>query len=145
MSLLPCRECGEQISNQAKTCPKCGKKHPVLSPFEQSFTENPGMWVALFVVALLLWIVFSSTHTDSTYSASAATNTTSPEVQTHYMSFDVGISSYEARERVKLGCYGYAYDIVLIPGDPGVLGSTNPTNLIGSAEFKCNGVALPKN
>lgn len=28
MSLVPCRECGEQISSSAKTCPKCGAKVP---------------------------------------------------------------------------------------------------------------------
>lgn len=28
MSLVPCKECGEQISSSAKTCPKCGAKVP---------------------------------------------------------------------------------------------------------------------
>lgn len=30
MSLIPCKECGEQISSTAKTCPKCGAKVPHL-------------------------------------------------------------------------------------------------------------------
>ena len=29
MALKPCRECGQEVSDQAKTCPKCGVGRPV--------------------------------------------------------------------------------------------------------------------
>lgn len=28
MAMKPCRECGEQVSTQAKACPHCGTPHP---------------------------------------------------------------------------------------------------------------------
>lgn len=28
MAMKPCRECKEQVSTQAKTCPHCGTKNP---------------------------------------------------------------------------------------------------------------------
>ena len=30
MALKPCRECGEKVSTEAKTCPNCGKKNPTV-------------------------------------------------------------------------------------------------------------------
>ena len=34
MALIPCRECGENISDQAVACPKCGcPVHPIQSAF----------------------------------------------------------------------------------------------------------------
>ncbi|WP_412514572.1 MULTISPECIES: zinc-ribbon domain-containing protein [Shewanella] len=28
MALVKCKECGEEVSTKAKTCPKCGAKAP---------------------------------------------------------------------------------------------------------------------
>ncbi|HEU0016431.1 MAG TPA: hypothetical protein VFQ45_22315 [Longimicrobium sp.] len=32
MALMYCRECGQKISSEAPTCPRCGVPHPVLLP-----------------------------------------------------------------------------------------------------------------
>ena len=47
MALKPCRECGEQISDDAKTCPKCGKKNPINSPIKK------WLWIAAVVIVLI--------------------------------------------------------------------------------------------
>lgn len=49
MALIPCRECGEMISDQAVACPKCGcPVQPISSAFvnpqvQQSGFQNPQM------------------------------------------------------------------------------------------------------
>ncbi len=44
MSLRPCKECGKQISSDAKACPHCGKKRPI----------NRGSLVILGVLVAIL-------------------------------------------------------------------------------------------
>lgn len=45
MSLLPCKECGQEISSDAKTCPHCGKK-------QKKDTGWYAIAILLFLVAL---------------------------------------------------------------------------------------------
>jgi RNA polymerase subunit RPABC4/transcription elongation factor Spt4 len=44
MALIKCKECGEQISNQAKACPKCG------SPLQKK--SGSGFWIFIIIVII---------------------------------------------------------------------------------------------
>lgn len=52
MALKPCRECGEQVSEAAKTCPSCGIKSPARKPIGclTGLVFAFGIWLALQVV-----------------------------------------------------------------------------------------------
>jgi hypothetical protein len=63
MALRPCRECREQISSSAKTCPKCGAKDPVRSIF------LPMIGVAM--VVLLMVAIIAAPEQKSTERARA--------------------------------------------------------------------------
>jgi hypothetical protein len=52
MALTTCRECGEQISTEAKTCPSCGIKSPERKPIGCLTGLAVAFGVVLFVAAL---------------------------------------------------------------------------------------------
>ncbi len=62
MALLQCRECNETVSNEAKTCPKCGANNPTLKAADAQLAALP--WyrrkafasTMLFVTLILTWI-----------------------------------------------------------------------------------------
>ena len=67
MALVKCKECGEQVSTKAKTCPKCGAAAPKKT---SAFT-----WiVALFFGA----IIFAAMQGNDTSSPSRTTSSESP-------------------------------------------------------------------
>lgn len=46
MSLVGCRECGQQVSTEAATCPHCGVGRPSATPPQTPDVEGPGLrWV----------------------------------------------------------------------------------------------------
>ncbi len=47
MALVKCKECGEQVSTEAKTCPKCGAKAPKKTSL---FT-----WIVLIFILLIIY------------------------------------------------------------------------------------------
>lgn len=47
MALVKCKECGEQVSTKAKTCPKCGAKAPKKTSF---FT-----WLVLIFIIIVVY------------------------------------------------------------------------------------------
>lgn len=49
MALQPCRECGEQISTSAKTCPRCGVARPARSSGNRLF------YLIVFAVVVVVW------------------------------------------------------------------------------------------
>ena len=55
MALVKCKECGEEVSTKAKTCPKCGAKAPKKTSL---FT-----W---FVLAFIIFVVYAANQTPST-------------------------------------------------------------------------------
>ncbi|MCV0439289.1 MAG: hypothetical protein K5880_11695 [Hydrogenophaga sp.] len=66
MALATCKECGRQVSTQAKACPGCGGPPPKTPP--QKITWKG--WTALFLVG---WIVFSVySNTDETAASQQA-------------------------------------------------------------------------
>lgn len=53
MPLIPCPDCGTEVSDQAKACPKCGR--PVRKPLPEPIKEPPWvMWVAIAGVVVVL-------------------------------------------------------------------------------------------
>jgi RNA polymerase subunit RPABC4/transcription elongation factor Spt4 len=75
MALIKCKECGEQVSTKAKTCPSCGAKPPKKT---SAFT-----W---FVLGLILFTIYiakqnpstNTTASGNTQASSSATNTATP-------------------------------------------------------------------
>jgi hypothetical protein len=65
MALKPCRECGKQVSTEAKSCPHCGCDKPV------NRSAGPLGWLAVGAVGL---VVFSCVYD----SENAARNVTTP-------------------------------------------------------------------
>lgn len=56
MALIKCTECGEQVSDQAATCPKCGA--PIHKAKKKSaWTKNIGCAGVMFVVLILLGLL----------------------------------------------------------------------------------------
>lgn len=51
MALIKCRECGNTVSTEAKTCPKCGIKNP---------TKKELSWPVAFIIFTVVIIIISS-------------------------------------------------------------------------------------
>lgn len=49
MALTKCKECGKEVSTNAKTCPHCGVKHPGVSAKD--------MIIGLFAIIFIGWLV----------------------------------------------------------------------------------------
>ncbi len=64
MAMGKCRECGTEVSDQAKTCPKCGVDQPVKKK-TSLFT-----WIIAIIFGLIVYGAFS-TDSPSTPAASA--------------------------------------------------------------------------
>ena len=47
MALVPCRECGKEVSDEAKACPNCGLEDPGKEEF--SFKTNPIYYILGFL------------------------------------------------------------------------------------------------
>ena len=82
MALIKCKECGSEVSNKAKTCPKCGISNPGI-PAIAFATENQwkiikGTFIA-FLWLLLFGTIFGAIFSDnnsssSSYSSSSSSN-----------------------------------------------------------------------
>jgi uncharacterized membrane protein YvbJ len=66
MAIIECPQCGEEISDQAKTCPKCGfsVRVALLARYIERYkTENPKTYQAVklilivIVVSLFFWLL----------------------------------------------------------------------------------------
>jgi hypothetical protein len=66
MALVKCKECGEEVSTKAKTCPKCGAKAPRKTSL---FT-----WLVLFFI---VFIVYAANQSPTTPRPAKTTTTTS--------------------------------------------------------------------
>jgi len=65
MALVKCKECGEEVSNKAKTCPKCGAKAPKKT---SAFT-----WLVLIFIIFIIYSV-SQTPTTPVHSVSSSSS-----------------------------------------------------------------------
>lgn len=62
MALKKCRECGDNVSSSAKTCPHCGIKKPYTSP--------SGCFIFIFAVGFATYMTYvkdDSKPTENTY------------------------------------------------------------------------------
>lgn len=50
MSMVKCRECGAEISDKAKSCPKCGIAKPAQK-------RGVSLWAAIIVIIGVIWVV----------------------------------------------------------------------------------------
>lgn len=69
MALVKCKECGEQVSSKAKTCPNCGVKAP----------KKTSVVTWLILIVIIFWAfgsIFSS-NTSTNYSKPSTSGTTS--------------------------------------------------------------------
>lgn len=64
MALVTCKECGKQISNQAKSCPGCGAEIPR--------TSNLTMAIAIFLGVVAILAVIGSKDSDKRMEEKAA-------------------------------------------------------------------------
>jgi uncharacterized protein HemX len=53
MSLTPCRECGQEVSAYAKTCPQCGVTMPGRDAPEHDATKRQGRRIGAGIVGLI--------------------------------------------------------------------------------------------
>ena len=65
MALVTCRECGAEVSSEAKTCPHCGIKSPRDS--------GGGFWVWCFVILAFLYTFGTLKNTNTVKSPSSPT------------------------------------------------------------------------
>ena len=85
MALVPCRECGNEISTEAPSCPRCGVINPVVAepagPIEEK--QEKEQWkVALgwaiggfgLLVVFLIWTAISSGRRSGTSASLRTTN-----------------------------------------------------------------------
>lgn len=75
MALVKCRECGQQVSDQAEVCPHCGIKSPARIPASTSSPQTPpaaaprkksngcllvlGAFIALIVISVVVGAYFN--------------------------------------------------------------------------------------
>lgn len=52
MAMRPCRECGQDISTKAKTCPNCGVK----KPGRKEYGWKSLLLILAFLVAFVVWV-----------------------------------------------------------------------------------------
>lgn len=64
MALVKCKECGEQISTKAKSCPKCGANQPKKT--------SAVTWIFLSIFVVIGWSACSEMRTYETKSKSTA-------------------------------------------------------------------------
>ena len=69
MALKICKECGTEISKDAKTCPKCGKDQ------RNFFVKHRGI-TAILLIALICVAVAASNGTNNNSTTPTSTNTT---------------------------------------------------------------------
>jgi hypothetical protein len=56
MALIKCKECGRDVSSQARVCPGCGAAVPNLKNFGKSLRElGCGLVSLAFLIALLVF------------------------------------------------------------------------------------------
>lgn len=69
MAMVKCQECGNDVSDKAAACPKCGapvskQKTPVVKKPQKPPTVKEAFWTML-VIAVLGWIFWPSLHKDA--------------------------------------------------------------------------------
>jgi len=79
MALVKCKECGEQISNKAKTCPKCGAAPPKKT---SAFTWIVALFFGAIIFAAMQGSDTSSTSRTTTENRAAGDRASAPTTPT---------------------------------------------------------------
>ena len=77
MALIKCKECGSEVSDKAKTCPKCGISHPapLLATKKQWTLWTIIQWVFWgYVFFFFIQVIFNNNSSSSSYSSSSSSN-----------------------------------------------------------------------
>lgn len=74
MALKPCKECGKEISTEAKVCPNCGKKDPTTS----GMSPSRGVFIFLGIVVVFVFLKAVSGGGTDTSSLAPRAVTASP-------------------------------------------------------------------
>ncbi|MCW3125677.1 MAG: hypothetical protein JWO03_1335 [Bacteroidetes bacterium] len=88
MALVPCRECGKEVSEDAKVCQNCGVKFPSPKALatQTALTQNVTRWVKIGIVVLLIggasaWIYHKVSSVFSPPISSDSTAAPAPRLQ----------------------------------------------------------------
>ncbi|RUM56300.1 MAG: hypothetical protein DSY85_03110 [Marinomonas sp.] len=79
MSLKPCRECKQEVSNKAKTCPHCGVKNPASSFMRRLLRLLLIIFGIFFVLGLIGAIVGEPPEKTTTGDSTPATEAEAPD------------------------------------------------------------------
>ena len=79
MSLKPCRECKQEVSNKAKTCPHCGVKNPASSFMRRLLRLLLIIFGIFFVLGLIGAIVGEPPEKTTTEDSTPATEAEAPD------------------------------------------------------------------
>ncbi|MEB2785542.1 zinc-ribbon domain-containing protein [Algoriphagus sp. E1-3-M2] len=101
MALTKCKECGKEISSEAKSCPNCGFALKKKTGFLAYFISG-------FLILLLFWMIGSLSNSDSTKPESGFIM---PSIGTELVTFD-------EYERIKDGIsYRQVVQIIGVEGE----------------------------
>lgn len=64
MALKPCRECGKEVSTEAKACPHCGAINPTL-PAGATVSTKAGCLTVLIAIPIMWWGISSLMNGDA--------------------------------------------------------------------------------
>ena len=60
MALIKCKECGKEISDQAKICPNCGAKTEVLEQKRYNIIIAICIAIVVFIAILSVYLIYTS-------------------------------------------------------------------------------------
>lgn len=79
MALKPCRECGQDVSTSAKSCPNCGTPHPTRA-MSKGATGCLGFLGIVVVIGMLSSLAGGDDYRSTTSSTSGSANAGTPRV-----------------------------------------------------------------
>ncbi len=116
MALIKCPECGNKISDQAESCPKCGyetKKSTTeeKEPLKSKKSKWNNKYLIIIAVVIVAFLFFNQNRTNNTGSTGGGSDVPSP-TNTGYMVYQdkSGVSfEYPSNYKVALGNDGFIY------------------------------------
>jgi hypothetical protein len=90
MALKPCRECGAEVSQEAKTCPSCGIKSPARKPV--GCLAALGIAIAIFAASALISEYHPGVNTPDPVASRSASDTSVSVVGWSYSEDDDSIT-----------------------------------------------------
>jgi hypothetical protein len=126
MALYPCRECGREISSDAKKCPNCGAKDPIAGTQTLRYLFGAVIVVLIFAYCQTSGSSTSEQTSTSNAQAESGIDTASKElayIEAHQDSIKKRLKDPESAQFRNVAVY---YDIA-----PAVCGEVNSKNSFG--------------